>query len=123
MKFEMGNRKICEMLGYSEDEIQHLHVLDIDPEKDHPDAPAIFQKGATGGMNTGTDIRMKRKDGSVFISDIATSSITFHGKQFMMGIFRDLTRERILQKQLQTAQRWNRWGLSREGLRTTSTTC
>jgi PAS domain S-box-containing protein len=105
MKFHMGNRKICEMLGYSEEEILRLRVLDIHPGKDLPYVLAEFQKGATGRINMATDIPMKRKDGSVFISDVAMSSVTFHGKQFQMGIFRDLTRERILQKQLQTAQR------------------
>ena len=116
MKFEMGNRKICEMLGYSEEEIRHLRVSDIHPEKDLPYALANFRKGATGGLEVGTDIPMKRKDGSVFISDIAASSITFHGKRFLVGIFRDLTRERILQRQLQTAQRMESVGTLAGGI-------
>jgi PAS domain S-box-containing protein len=116
MKFHMGNRKICEMLGYSEEEILRLRVLDIHPGKDLPYVLAEFQKGATGRINMATDIPMKRKDGSVFISDVAMSSITFHGKQFQMGIFRDLTRERILQKQLQTAQRMEAVGTLAGGI-------
>ena len=116
MKFEMGNRKIFEMLGYSEEEILRLRVLDIHPEKDLPYVLAEFQKGATGEINMATDIPMKRKDGSVFFADIATSLITFHGKQFQMGIFRDLTRERILQKQLQTAQKMEAVGTLAGGI-------
>jgi PAS domain S-box-containing protein len=116
MKFEMGNRKICEMFGYSEEEILRLRVLDIHPGKDLPYVLAGFQSGTTGEINMAMDIPMKRKDGSVFFADIATSLITFHGKQFQMGIFRDLTRERILQKQLQTAQRMEAVGTLAGGI-------
>ncbi len=116
MKFEMGNRKICEMFGYSGEEILRLRVLDIHPGKDLPYVLAGFQSGTTGEINMAMDIPMKRKDGSVFFADIATSLITFHGKQFQMGIFRDLTRERILQKQLQTAQRMEAVGTLAGGI-------
>ncbi len=116
MKLEMGNRKICEMLGYGEEEILRLRVLDVHPGKDLPYALAAFQKVAAGEINMAADIPMKRKDGSVFFADIATSLVTFRGKRFLMGIFRDLTRERTLQKQLQTAQRMEAVGTLAGGI-------
>ena len=116
MKFEMGNRKISEMLGYGEEEFLRLRIFDLHPEKDLPYVLAEFQKGVTGEINIATDIPMKRKDGSEFFADIATSLITFHGKQFQLGIFRDLTRERMLQKQVQTAQRMESVGTLAGGI-------
>ena len=115
MKFEMGNRKICEMLGYSEEEILRLPILDICPGKDLPNLLAGFQE-AKGGMRTATDIPMKRKDGSVFFADIASSLIDFKGKRLMLGICRDLTHERMLQKQLQTSQKMESVGTLAGGI-------
>ena len=115
MKFEMGNRKICEMLGYSEDEILRLRILDIHPEKDLPDVLLGIQK-AKGEVLTLTDIPMKRKDGTVFFADIASSTIHIHGKQLLLGIIRDVTRERMLRHQLYVAQKMEALGTLAGGI-------
>ncbi len=115
MKFAMGNRKICEMLGYSEEEILRLQVLDLHMEKDLPKVLSGFQD-AKGGMRTATDIPMKRKDGTVFFADISSSTITDKGKLFLLGIFRDVTRERMLQQQFHAARKMEALGTMAGGI-------
>ena len=115
LKFEMANRKICEMLGYSEEEIHHLRVLDLHHEKDHPVVLAGFQE-ARDGVRTEMGVSMKRKDGTEFLADITSSTISMRGKQFLLGIFRDRTQERMLQQQLQAAEKMKSLGTMAGGI-------
>jgi PAS domain S-box-containing protein len=43
-KFYMGNKMICEMLGYSLEEIKNMGVMDIHPGEDLPYVIEQFKK-------------------------------------------------------------------------------
>jgi diguanylate cyclase (GGDEF)-like protein/PAS domain S-box-containing protein len=90
-KFYLGNKMICQTLGYDQDEIKDLTVMDIHPEKDLPHVLNQFKKLAKGEIILTENIPVKRKDGSVFYVDINTSWITLSGKSYLAGIFRDIT--------------------------------
>jgi diguanylate cyclase (GGDEF)-like protein/PAS domain S-box-containing protein len=90
-KFYLGNKMICQMLGYDQEEIKDLTVMDIHPEKDLPHVLNQFEKLAKGEIILTENIPVKRKDGSVFYVDINTSWITLSGKSYIAGIFRDIT--------------------------------
>ncbi len=115
LKLEMANRKMCEMLKYSEEEIRRLRILDIHPGKNLPNVLVEFQE-AGDGVRTETDITMKRKDGTVFLADIASSTISIKGKQYLLGIFRDRTQERMLQQQLQATEKMKSLGTMAGGI-------
>jgi PAS domain S-box-containing protein len=114
--FKMGNRKICEMLGYSQEEIQHLGVMDIHPEEDLPYVIDAFEKQARGELIVVSDIPVRRRDGSVFYAEISTAPVTLGDRCYLMGRFRDVTRERELQKRAQTAQRMESVGTLAGGI-------
>jgi len=90
-KFHSGNSMICKMLGYTEEEIKNLGLMDIHPEKDIPYVSEQFKKQASGKITLAQDIPVKRKDGSVFYADINSFTITLAGKTYLVGIFRDIT--------------------------------
>ncbi|MFA5164960.1 MAG: PAS domain S-box protein [Candidatus Omnitrophota bacterium] len=90
-KFIMCNKAICEMLGYSEEEIKLLKESDIHPEEDLPKAMEAFEMQAQGRSKIVENMPVKRKDGGVFYADIITSPITFSGRKYMMGSFRNIT--------------------------------
>lgn len=90
-RFFLGNRMICSMLEYSNDEIKNLTVVDIHPEEDLPHVLDQFEKLAKGEITLAANIPMKRRDGSVFYADINSSWLTLDGKEYMAGIFRDVT--------------------------------
>ncbi len=115
-QFKMGNRTICTMLGYSREEIPHLGVTDIHPEENLPHVIDMFERQARGELVVSPEMPVRRKDGSVFHADIATTQITFGDRRYLVGYFRDVTRERTLQKQVQTAQKMESVGTLAGGI-------
>jgi len=93
-KLRMGNAAVCEMLGYTEQELVRLGVADIHPAEDLPFVISQFEKQARGEILVATDIPVKRKDGSVFYADVSSSLIMLSGRSYLMGIFRDVTDRR-----------------------------
>ncbi len=93
-KHYMANKKICNMLGYSSEEILNLSVMDLHPEKDIPWIIELFEKQAKGENFLVENIPVKRKNSSVFYADINTSTMIISGKLYNMGLFRDVTERR-----------------------------
>jgi diguanylate cyclase (GGDEF)-like protein/PAS domain S-box-containing protein len=99
-KFHTGNKKICQMLGYTQEEIKDILVTDIHPREFLPYVLKQFKKHAKREDTRAVDIPVKRKDGSVFFADINTSRITFAGNIYLMGIFRDVTERRQTEEKM-----------------------
>ena len=90
-KFVLGNAAICRMLGYGPEEIKGIGVMDIHPKKDLPYVIEQFQKQARKEITLAENLPVQRKDGSVFYADINSAPVELSGKQYMLGIFRDIT--------------------------------
>jgi PAS domain S-box-containing protein len=92
----LGNKSISQMLGYSQEEIKNLRVIDIFPEKDLPRILDLFEKAARREITGASNIPLKGRDGTVAFVDISAFFITLGGKTLMAGFFRDVTeRKRI----------------------------
>jgi PAS domain S-box-containing protein len=90
-RLHMANKMICQMLGYSLEEIIKLEVMDIHPEEDLPYVIEQFEKQARHEIILSKDIPMKRKDGSIFYADVNSFIVPLKGKKYLAGIFRDTT--------------------------------
>lgn len=99
-KLYTGNKKICQMLGYTPEEIKSLVVKDIYPRESLPYFAEKFEKLSRRENTQAEDIPVKRKDESVFYADISTSLITFAGKTYLMGIFRDVTERKQAEEKI-----------------------
>jgi two-component system, cell cycle sensor histidine kinase and response regulator CckA len=93
-KFHSCNKMFSDMLGYSEEEIKNLAVMDIHPKEDLPYIIEQFKRLANEETAVNNDIPVKRKDGSVFYADIRAMPIDLSGKRYLIGIFRDITERR-----------------------------
>jgi len=104
-KFLTGNTMICEMLGYSPEEIKNLKVADIHAQEDLPYVLATFEELARGEYTLAADIPVKRKDGNIFYADINASRISLYEKPCIMGSFRDITERKRMQDSLMESER------------------
>ena len=111
-KFYIGNNAICQMLGYSLEEIKNLSVTDIHPKEELPYVIEQFERQARREISVVEGLPMKRKDGSVFYADVNTSLATLAGRTHLLGLFRDITdrkqTEENLRKAKETAEEANR---------------
>ena len=90
-RFAMANSALCEMLGYSFDELQDMTVAAIHPPEDLTRVDAKFEKQLRGESTLALNIPVKRKDGSVFFADINSVPIDLGGRTHLLGILRDIT--------------------------------
>jgi PAS domain S-box-containing protein len=90
-KFHSCNKMLSQMLGYSQEEVKNLGVMDIHPRKELPYVIELFKKQSIGEITFAKDVPVKRKDGNIFYADINSFTITFAGKAYLTGIFRDIT--------------------------------
>jgi len=103
-RFYDGNEAICRMIGYSIEELKNLGVTDIHPKKDIPHVIKGFKKQAEGNYSLVIDIPIKRKDGSIFYADINSAPVSFRGKTYLMGMFRDATERRKLEGAVKSSE-------------------
>lgn len=104
-KFYIGNKMMSQMLGYSQEEIKKLAVMDIHPRKDLPYVLEQFEKQARNEKTLAEDIPVERKDGSVFYADVSSALITLGGKTYLLGVFRDITeRKKVEDEQKHTLE-------------------
>ena len=104
------NKRICEMLGYTEEELNNLYVNDIHPPQDIPYVMEQIRRQAKGEISLACDIPMLRRDGSIFYADINSAPVCFNGKDYLIGIFRDITErsqaEKALREERDKAQKY-----------------
>jgi PAS domain S-box-containing protein len=99
-KLVMANNIICNMLGYTRQEMLNLYVHEIHPKKDLPMVIETFERQVNKKYRLAEKLPVMRKDRSVFYADINSSPIKINNQIFLLGIFRDITERLQYEKQL-----------------------
>jgi PAS domain S-box-containing protein len=102
-KFVRVNASLCRMLGYSEEEMLCLTVMDIYPTEE---IPALVRrlKNRVEGMKGTVNVPILRKDGTVFSADIASNLLKGRGRPYIAGFFRDVTERNQAQEALRASE-------------------
>jgi diguanylate cyclase (GGDEF)-like protein/PAS domain S-box-containing protein len=102
-KFLMCNAMCLQTLGYTQEEFLNLEIPDIHPKDDLPlifEQIAKFMKGEEGVR---LDVRFRRKDGSLFFSDLSPSLVTLAGRKFILIVYKDITERMQIQNEKRQA--------------------
>ncbi len=90
-----ANRAMCQMLGYTPDEIVKLTVQDLHQDEESRSMIAFFDALSKNETSIPTTILMKRKDGNVLPVEISARPIELHGRTHLLGMFRDISERNL----------------------------
>lgn len=99
-KFLRANSKMCQMLGYSQDELLDMSVPDIHPPEARTHILELLRSLAEGRQKLARDLPMLCKNGSVFYADgvARASHVTVDGRPCILAFFRDVTDRRLAEE-------------------------
>lgn len=88
------NPAICQMLGYTREELTRMTVYDVHPAEELEGALGEFEAQVKGEKPLSRTVPWKRKNDEVIYSDINAAMVHFQGRRLLMAFVRDIT-ERI----------------------------
>ncbi len=99
-RFVMANAAFLRMTGYAAEELIGFGIDAMHPAADLPRVVAEFERQARREIALARNIPVLRKDGSVFRADINAWPLTAGGKDYLLGVFRDVTERNRAEDQL-----------------------
>jgi PAS domain S-box-containing protein len=90
-QFRYANQAICRLMGYTEEELLRISIVDIHPKESLDHVLAEFAALARGEIRSSTDLPCLRKDGTIFYANISHSSVILEGREYHVGFFHDIT--------------------------------
>jgi PAS domain S-box-containing protein len=102
-RFVFVNRSACEHLGYTQEELLGLGVLDLNPTLT-PETWAANWAEVRRGESPRLEAIQKRKDGSIRPVEIARSLFTFEGREFLFSTVRDISERKAADEALRRSE-------------------
>lgn len=93
--------QMCQMLGYSRDELKTINGFDLISPKHQEMIHQHIQSGFEGPYR----INVHRKDGSEMLMEVQAKNIQIEGKFFRVATFHDLTEQKKLRQQLAESEK------------------
>ena len=99
------NSSLCRMLGYTEEELLSMSVMDIHPKDEVPRIMQIIQARVDEGYREDVDVPVVRKDGSIFYANVIGNPLVHRGRQCIVAFFRDITERKRAEEALRKVHR------------------
>jgi PAS domain S-box-containing protein len=98
------NPKMCELTGYTPNELIQLSVADIHPKKDLISVLSEFEKQIKGEKELVANCPILKKDGHVIYCDINAKLVNIGNQKLLAGFFRDITERKKTEDALKTSE-------------------
>ena len=89
--FLEANKKMEELLGFSEAELLTMNLTQVFPKEEHERSRSTLEKVVQTGKSDPANGWIIRKDGQRVAVNFVASKVEYGGKTIIQGIFRDLT--------------------------------
>jgi PAS domain S-box-containing protein len=99
-RFAFANPKLCEMTGYTLEEVLKLDVTKLHPEEDLPYVLDQFEKQVQGKKTLAKNIPVLRKDRTVIFCDVNSKTMKIGEEKYLLGFFRDITERKRAEEKL-----------------------
>ncbi len=97
------NRRACESLGYTREELIEMNSADFDPDLT-PARIEELKREVLAGKAVAFESRHRRKDGTVFPVEVRGQAFEEGGRHFVVNLARDITERKNAEKALRQAK-------------------
>lgn len=101
----MVNQVACARLGFESKDLLQMNMADVDPDFDYRKEKERFQEKIAEKTPIIFEGRHKGKNNSILPVEVSLSPIQYRGEFLFLSIARDITRRKLMEKQLRYAQK------------------
>ena len=102
-KFFMCNAMCAKMLGFAQEEFLNLDIADIHPGEDVPFINEQIGKFSRGEDGIRSEIKFKRKNGSIFAADLSPALLTIAEEKYLLIIFKDISERKRAEEMIRAS--------------------
>jgi PAS domain S-box-containing protein len=99
-KLFMCNTMCAKMLDYTQDEFLNLDLADIHPREDMHFIYEQIEKFSRGEEGIRSDIKFKRKNGSIFAADLSPAILIIAEKEYLLINYKDITARKQAEEEI-----------------------
>jgi PAS domain S-box-containing protein len=103
-EFKYANPAACKLLGYTNEELIGMSIIDIHPQEALEHAISEFEALAHGEKTLAPQIPCLRKDGTIIYADITSTKVLIDGRECNVGFLTDITERKKVEEALRKSE-------------------